>query len=198
MVDRGSLGINDNLLIRFCSLSFRSKSIDFVVVVIKVPVGFLDFFENILEKRDLSVTDCVSVFERERTRRERDCFFDDEPVNWDFPVGNPNEATGTAAFVWTPRVATTSDWSKSDVLSLFVAPPPPLPGPKVLFVVWEKTPTESVNTVLVFFSFVLLRDENTACIRARFDDESLLVFLDDWGRSISVWSILPPVALASF
>jgi hypothetical protein len=189
------------LLLKFGPLLCISKSIDFVVVDINVPIGFLDFFENILEKRDLSVTDCVSVFERERTRRVKDCFSADDGavefvfVNWDFPVGNPNEATGIAAFVCRPRAATTFGCSASSVVLLLAALPPP--GPEVLFVVWENTPTESVNTVLVFFSFVLLRDENTACIRARFD-ESLFVFLDDCDRSISVWSILPPAEFASF
>ena len=46
---------------------FISKSIDFVVVVISVPVGFLIFLANNLEKRDLSDEDCESGLDWGRT-----------------------------------------------------------------------------------------------------------------------------------
>jgi hypothetical protein len=148
--------------------------------------------ENIFEKRDLSVTDWVSVFERERTRRVRNSFADD---GWDFPEDVVvNEVTGVAALVWRASAATTFGCSESCVASLF-APPPP--GPEVLVFVWEKIPTESV--IFDFLSFVLRRDEIAACIRARFDVESVLLFFDDSDRSVSICSIPTPLAaLASF
>lgn len=58
MVVLGSLPVKEVLLIRLTRLGGTSRSIEFVVVVINEPVGFFeDFFEKILEKRDLSEID---------------------------------------------------------------------------------------------------------------------------------------------
>jgi len=71
------------------------------VVVVVVKSGFFVFFGKNREKSDLSGTDCVSDFERERTRRMKNSFADeladDVGETFVFVVGITNEATGAAA-----------------------------------------------------------------------------------------------------
>lgn len=167
------------------------KSMELVVVVINVPRGFFDFLENIFEKRDLSGTGWVSVFERERTRRVRNSFAEvDELVVWDFPDGIVNDAMGVVGLPWRTTLAE-SIFADNSLLPTGFPPP----GPDVSLFAGEEPRLDSVGFVDGFFSLLLCRDEKAAWIRVRFDVESVLGFFNDWDRLNSAWSF---PALASF
>ena len=143
---------------------------DFVVAVNRLPRGFFVLFGKNREKSDLSGTDCGSDFDRERTRRMRNCLADkDEGVGLlagaGRGAGKANEATGMAALAWGESAATTFGGSTMSWMPLFpsaaaLALPPP--GPELLFSVFESTPTALAKPVLGFLSFALLRERKTA------------------------------------